>query len=277
METNYKILIPTDFSSVATTAISHAKKIASIMKGEIIVLHVVEKDSQSEATHRKLKPIVDEIVASGIPASSKVVSGDFLKQIPVVAEIMEVQLIIMGTHGRRGIQHLIGSYAMKIITSSAIPFIVVQDKKVPQAYSNIVFPIDLSAETKLKLEMTASMAKHLGSTVHVFAAKDDDPFNKKTMDANVAYAKKYFTQQNVPLVVKISEEDGDFSKQCIHYSVSVDADLIAIINLNYRSLNPLFKQDEEALITNEAQIPVLTVNPSKDFTEKNPMYSSKII
>ena len=190
METNYKILIPTDFSSVATTAIAHAKKIAAIMKGEIIVLHVVGKDSQTEATHKKLNPIVDEIIASGIPAQSKVVSGDFLKQVPAVAEIMEVQLIIMGTHGRRGIQHLIGSYAMKIITSSAIPFIVVQDRKVPQKYENIVFPIDLSAETKLKLEMTASMAKHLGSTVHIFAAKDNDPFNKKTMDANAEIVAK---------------------------------------------------------------------------------------
>ncbi len=277
METTYKILIPTDFSSVAITAISHAKKIATIMKGQIIVLHVVEKDSQIEGTHKKLKPIVDEIIASGIKAESKVVAGDFLKQVPLVAEIMEVQLIIMGTHGRRGIQHLVGSYAMKIITNSAIPFIVVQDKRVPEKYSNIVFPIDLSAETKLKLEMTASMAKHLGSTVHIFAAKDNDPFNKKAMDANVAHAKKYFIQQNVPLVVKISDEDGDFSKQCIHYSVSVDADLIAIINLNYRSLNPLFKQDEEALITNEAQIPVLTVNPTKDFTEKNPMYNNRTL
>ncbi len=277
METNYKILIPTDFSSVAATAIAHAKKIAAIMKGEIIVLHVVEKDAQAEETHKKLKPIVDEIIASGIPAQSKVVSGDFLKQVPSVAEIMEVQLIIMGTHGRRGIQHLVGSYAMKIITGSAIPFIVVQDRKVPQKYSNIVFPIDLSAETKLKLEMTASMAKHLGSTVHIFAVKNNDPFNKKAMDANLAYAKKYFTQQNVPLEVAISEEEGDFSKQCIHHAVSVEADLIAIINLNYRSLNPMFKQDEEALITNEAQIPVLTVNPSKGFTEKNPMYSSHVL
>ena len=247
------------------------------MKGEIIVLHVVEKDAQAEETHKKLKPIVDEIIASGIPAQSKVVSGDFLKQVPSVAEIMEVQLIIMGTHGRRGIQHLVGSYAMKIITGSAIPFIVVQDRKVPQKYSNIVFPIDLSAETKLKLEMTASMAKHLGSTVHIFAVKNNDPFNKKAMDANLAYAKKYFTQQNVPLEVAISEEEGDFSKQCIHHAVSVEADLIAIINLNYRSLNPMFKQDEEALITNEAQIPVLTVNPSKGFTEKNPMYSSHVL
>jgi len=125
--------------------------------------------------------------------------------------------------------------------------------------------------------MTASMAKHLGSTVHIFAAKDNDPFNKKTMDANVAYAKKYFTQQNITMEDKINNEDGEFSKQCIHYAVSVDADLIAIINLNYRSLNPLFKQDEEALITNEAQIPVLTVNPSKGFTEKNPMYNSQVL
>ena len=273
METNYKILIPTDFSSVATTAINHGKKLATIMSGQIIVLHIVEKEAQVQEALAKLKPVVDAIRESGVKAEAKVAVGDFIKQIPVVAESMDVQLIIMGTHGRRGIQHLIGSYAMKIITASEIPFIVVQDKRAPESYKNIVFPIDLSAETKLKLQMTAAMAKHLGSTVHIFANKEDDPFTVKQLEANIAYAKKYFAQEKVPFEVAISTEDGDFAKHCIHYAVSVDADLIAIINLNYRTLNPMFKQNEEELITNEAQIPVLTVNPSKDFTEKNPMYS----
>ncbi|MCX6182960.1 MAG: universal stress protein [Bacteroidetes bacterium] len=277
METTYKILIPTDFSSVATTAINHGKKMATIMNGHIIVLHVVEKESQVQAVLAKLKPIVEGIRESGITAEAKVAVGDFIKQIPIVAEAMDVQLIIMGTHGRKGIQHLVGSYAMKVITASVIPFIVVQDKRVPESYKNIVFPIDLSAETKLKLDMTAAMAKRLGSTVHIFGNKEDDPFTKKQLEANIAYAKKFFAQQKVPFEVAISGEDGDFSKHCIHYAVSVDADLIAIINLNYRTLNPMFKQNEEELITNEAQIPVLTVNPTKDFTELNPMYNYRTL
>jgi nucleotide-binding universal stress UspA family protein len=277
METNYKILIPTDFSSVATTAINHGKKMATIMNGHIIVLHVVEKEAQVQAVLAKLKPIVEGIRESGITAEAKVAVGDFIKQIPIIAEGMDVQLIIMGTHGRKGIQHLIGSYAMKVITASVIPFIVVQDKRVPESYKNIVFPIDLSAETKLKLDMTAAMAKRLGSTVHIFGNKEDDPFTKKQLEANISYAKKFFATQKVPFEVAISEEDGDFAKHCIHYAVSVDADLIAIINLNYRTLNPMFKQNEEELITNEAQIPVLTVNPTKDFTELNPMYNYRTL
>jgi len=277
METTYKILIPTDFSSVATTAINHGKKMATIMNGQIIVLHVVEKEAQVQDTLSKLKPIVEAIRETGVKAEAKVAVGDFIKQIPIVAESMDVQLIIMGTHGRRGIQHLVGSYAMKVITGSEIPFIVVQDKRVPEKYSNIVFPIDLSAETKLKLEMTAAMAKRLESTVHIYAEKENDPFTKKQIDANIAYAKRFFAQQKVACEVAISEEEGNFSKQCIHYAVTVDADLIAIINLNYRVLNPMFKQNEEELITNEAQIPVLTVNPTKDFTEKNPMYNYRTL
>ncbi|MFM7023045.1 MAG: universal stress protein [Flavobacteriales bacterium] len=277
METNYKILIPTDFTSVATTAINHGKKVANIMNGKIIIIHVVEKEAQVQKALEKLQPIVNEIRESGVKAEMKVAVGDFLKQIPEVAEAMDVQLIIMGTHGRKGIQHLVGSYAMKVITASTIPFIVVQDKRVPESYKNIVFPIDLSAETKLKLDMTAAMATRLGSTVHIFGNKEDDPFTKKQLEANIAYAKKFFAQQKVPFEVSISEEDGDFAKHCIHYAVSVDADLIAIINLNYRNINPIFKQSEEALITNEAQIPVLTVNPTKDFTEKNPMYNYRTV
>ena len=40
MKDVYKILVPTDFTSVAETALNHAIKIAGIMEGEIVLLHV---------------------------------------------------------------------------------------------------------------------------------------------------------------------------------------------------------------------------------------------
>ncbi len=274
MKDVYKILVPTDFTSVAKTALSQAIKIAGLMDGEIVLLHVVDRDSKIDEARERLDPIADKVSKeSNIPTVGKVVSGNIFDDIDKVADYEGARLIIMGTHGRKGIQHITGSYAMKVITNSTIPFIVVQDKVIPEAYKNIVFPIDFKAETKQKISVTASMASQLGAKVHIFADAEDDKFDAQKVSNNVAYTKKFFTKAGIDFVVeKADPKGGDFVKQIIRYSASINADFITILNLNYRSINAFLKNSEEELITNEAQIPVLMVNPSNDFISKSPLF-----
>ena len=142
MKDVYKILVPTDFTSVAETALGHAIKVAEIMNGEIVLLHVVDRDGRSNEARRKLDPIAEKVSKqNNIPTVGKIVTGNIFEDIDKVADYEGVRLIIMGTHGRTGIQHITGSYAMKVITNSTIPFIVVQEKIVPESYKNIVFPL----------------------------------------------------------------------------------------------------------------------------------------
>lgn len=273
MKEIYKILVPTDFTSVAETALKTAIKIAQIMHGEIVLLHVVEKEGQSNEAQEKVNQIVNRVnKESNIPTVGKIVTGSIFEDISKVAKYEGVRLIIMGTHGRKGIQHLVGSYAMKVITGSEIPFIVVQDKKIPDAYENIVFPIDFKAETKLKIAVTASMASHLGAKIHIFGEFNSDEFDNKHVEHNIIYAKKFFEQHNIPYSVKIADEEGNFAKQIVHYAASIDADMIAILNLTYRSISSFLKNKEEEIVTNEAQIPVLMVNPSQSFLESSVLF-----
>jgi len=273
MKQIYKILVPTDFTSVAKVALDHAIRIAKIMDGEIILLHVIDKEEDSSNVSRDLQPTVDEVIANhNIPTVGKVVTGNIFEDINKVAEYEGARLIIMGTHGRKGIQYLIGSYAMKIITGSTIPFLVVQERLIPEKYANIVFPIDFKSETKLKISLTASMARSFGAKIHIFGEYDEDPFLKKNIDNNIAYAKKFFDEHNIDYIVKLMDKSGDFVKQITRYAVSINADMLAVLNLNYRSISVFLKNAEEELITNEAQIPVLMVNPSKEFIDSSPLF-----
>ncbi|MBL55661.1 MAG: hypothetical protein CMP61_00595 [Flavobacteriales bacterium] len=274
MKDVYKILVPTDFTSVAETALNHAIKIAGIMEGEIVLLHVVDRDSKIDEARDQVDPIAEKVSKEyNIPTVGKVVSGNIFDDIDKVADYEGARLIIMGTHGRRGLQHVTGSHAMKVVTSSTIPFIVVQDRVLPEQYKNIVFPIDFKAETKQKISLTASMAQKFGAKVHIFADADDDKFDAQKISNNVAYTKKFFSKAGIDYVVeKADPKGGDFVKQIIRYSASINADFITVLNLNYRSINAFLKQSEEELITNEAQIPVLMVNPSNDFIRKSPLF-----
>jgi len=274
MKEVYKILVPTDFTSVAETALNHAIKIASIMEGEIVLLHVVDRDSKIDEAREKIDPIAEKVSKEqNIPTVGKVVSGNIFDDIDKVADYEGARLIIMGTHGRRGLQHVTGSHAMKVVTSSTIPFIIVQDRVLPENYKNIVFPIDFKAETKQKISITASMAEKLGAKVHIFADADEDKFDAQKISNNVAYTKKFFAKAGIDYVVeKADPKGGDFVKQIIRYSASINADFIAVLNLNYRSINAFLKHSEEELITNDPQIPVLMVNPSNEFLRKSPLF-----
>jgi nucleotide-binding universal stress UspA family protein len=273
MKDIYKILVPTDFSSVAETALNSAIKIASIMSGEIVVLHVVDKQEEISEGEKKVAEIVSKVNNEhNIPTAGKTVQGNIFDDITSVAKNEGAKLIIMGTHGRKGLQHLTGSHAMKVITGSEIPFIVVQDKQVPEEYKNIVFPIDFKAETKIKIALTASMANQLGAKIHIFGEFVEDQFQQKNVENNLAYAKKFFTEQNIEFSVELAKEEGNFVKQILRYAAGINADLLAVLNLDYRSISHFLKNKEEELITNEAQIPVLMVNPSQSFLNSSLLF-----
>ena len=97
--------------------------------------------------------------------------GKIFKQIPDYASKEEnnVNFVVMGTHGMKGGQKIFGSWALKVITGSAVPFIVVQDEPINKdRYTDIVFPIDFKSENKEKLQWAIFLAKYLNSKILLY-------------------------------------------------------------------------------------------------------------
>ncbi len=258
------ILVPTDFTKVADCAFNHAIVLAKKLGAEINLLHIVAKQSAIDATKEKLNKLAEDARAQhGITVSGIARVGNIFDDIGDVAAEIGAKLIIMGTHGVRGIQHLTGSNAIKVITNSNVPFIVVQEKSITDGYEKIVLPMDMSKDTKQKVGSTAYLAKYFGSKVFVFAPKEEDEFLGNAVKRNVAFTEKYLKEQNIPYEIVISEEKGNFTKLTIRYAASINADLIAIVNDPDAAGVPDFlgSSDEQHILTNDPQIPVLCVNP----------------
>jgi hypothetical protein len=72
------------------------------------------------------------------------------------------------------------------------------------------------------------------------------------------------SSKDIPVEVEITEtkSEGSFVKSLLKYSAAVEADLICIMNFYESSLLNVFNSSyEQHVITNDAQIPVLCVNP----------------
>ena len=260
------ILVPTDFTKVADCAIEHAVTIAKKLSAEIILLHVVAKQNEIDPVKEKLGKIAEDIASKHkVKANSIARVGNIFDDIGDVAAEMGASMIIMGTHGVKGFQHLTGSHALKVITNSSLPFVVVQEKTIKNGYEEIVLPLSLSRETKQKLAITVKLAKYFNSKVFIITPKEEDEFLNNTVKRNLTFTKNYLAEHRIPYTVKIADEKGSFVKQVIKYAASIDADLIAMVNSPDTSVLPDFfaSADEQQILTNESQIPVLCINPAQ--------------
>lgn len=264
--TTSKILVPTDFTKVADCALNHAMTVAEKTGAPVFILHVVDKQAHADEARRKLELEVERAkkLSDKVSVTPLVRIGSIYEDIGDAAAEVGAGLIIMGTHGMRGMQFITGSRALRVITSSSVPFVVVQERMIKEAgYRNIVVPLDLHKESRQKLTVVAEMAKTFGSKVHLLTPKEDDEFLHKQLLNHLKFADQYLSERGIEHVATIAEEDSsDFVKAVIRHSVEIDADLIAIMNLTEGNIfGVLGVPYEQEIIANEAQIPVMCMNP----------------
>ena len=257
-----KILVPTDFSKVAECAVDHAVKLASELNGKVVLLHVIAKDSdRNDAKLRlegKSKTIFDKYK---VEVSYVIETGNIFDDIGKVANEIKAKLIIMGTHGAKGMQKLTGSHALKVITNSEVPFVVVQERPIEKhGYKKIVFPIDISRETKHKLKYTIDMANYFHSEIILATPQATDEFYVRNLKNNLAYVEATLKSEGLKYRV-VEAFKGDFTKQIVKIAVQAHADLIAIVNEQKTTF--LSQAEEQEIIENDPEIPVLCVNKTQ--------------
>jgi nucleotide-binding universal stress UspA family protein len=255
-------IVPHDFTDVANIALEHAIATAKPLGADIHVLHVVKNNSLVKDASSTLDMVIEKYSEHGVNLIPSVRIGNIFDDIGSFGDEHQSDMIFMGTHGAHGWQHVTGSHALKVVTSSSIPFIIVQEKSVKQTgYDSIVVPMDLHKETKQKLSVVASIAKFFNSKVHVVTPDETDDFLKNQVESNILFAKRFFADRDISMTSAIVSSSG-FDKEIVKYAVSVDADLIAIMNLQKNNLLGLLGTNyEQYMITNDALIPTLIVNP----------------
>lgn len=254
-------IVPHDFSSVANTALEHAIATAKQVGAEINVLHVVAKGKDISEAEKQLTDILSKFDTS-VTLIPNVRIGNIFEDIGDFAAEKHAELIFMGTHGIQGWQHITGSNALKVINSSSVPFIIVQEKSPKDTgYDDIIVPLDLQKETKQKLAVVADIATYFKSRVHVITPDESDEFLKKQVKANVLFASKFFSERGIEVTTTVAPS-SNFDKEIVKHAVKTGGDLIAFMNLNKNNLLGVITASHEvSLLNNEAQIPTLIVNP----------------
>jgi universal stress protein A len=140
-----KILCPVDFSEASDRAQAKAIELARALNGELVILHVtIEAPLYGEGTGmidvRRVydaqrawaRDRLDERVAAaktgGVPARARVSPGVPFDEILKAAADEKADMIVMGTHGRSGLDHfLLGSVTERIVRLAPCPVLTVRE------------------------------------------------------------------------------------------------------------------------------------------------------
>ncbi len=154
------VLLPTDGSECSGKASGYALSFAKQYGARVVAIHVIDqrweeqarlalaevgqdmaqriREGRNEEGQRILRDVTDAAERSGVSVESVIVSGIPFEEIVRLAKELPADLIIMGTHGRTGVSHLLlGSVAERVVRSAPCPVLSVrqeeQDFVVPSA------------------------------------------------------------------------------------------------------------------------------------------------
>ncbi len=144
-----KILYPTDFSEPSKVALEYAAELARQFGAELEILHVMFDETQvvsfylPQVTMQSLSTDIetgsakqlDEFIKSqpalkGVNYTTKLIKGTPFIEITKHAKDTAADMIVIGTHGRTGLDHvLFGSTAEKVVRKAPCPVFTVRPEK----------------------------------------------------------------------------------------------------------------------------------------------------
>jgi nucleotide-binding universal stress UspA family protein len=255
-----KVMVPIDFTPITENAMHYASSFAKIFNNDILLMHVADKKTFDVATRNlKAKAETNEN-NSGIKTDSTVVEGNIFDHIGQTAADTDAALVVMGTHGIKGTQKFLGSYAIKVITHSKVPFIVTQSRPFEEI-KNILIPVDFSMEVKQVLIFADEIAQQFKATIHLLSRPVTDEWLVKKVKLNLQYAKEFFEESRLNVKIIDTYTDKDFQKETVHAAVASGSSLIVIlIDPDAGFADYVMGSYEQKVIANEAEIPVMCVN-----------------
>ncbi len=294
-----RILMPTDFSDCANAALTHAVALARQFEAELHLLHVTvlhegasgpsfpgfeELHSRlEEAASSRISTMIDESKMKGLTVFKAHTRG--VAAAPSILDYAAkeaIDLIVLGTHGRRGLRHfLLGSVAEEVVRSALCPVLTLRDEgKVRRLHEldRIVVPFDFSDDSRRALDFAVELAVMFGSRidlVHVIVPSVDLHAEVAVWAGSVEFDRGEFQRwaqsrleevaamvEKVPVNIQVL--DGHVASALTRFASEEKADLIVIASHGLSGLQHFLLGSVAEKVIRSASCPVLTLRRPAD-------------
>lgn len=274
-----RILVPIGFSDQSMIALGQAFNLAKIKKSKIILLSVIEEPSKIESlflddkTHELQQKVNQKLVEVGkdyaekynVEVDTMVAKGRVYEQIIDVAEMLSVDLIVMGTNGtpQEVMKRVIGSNAERVVRLAHCPVITIKGKDHKNGCENIILPLDLEKQTKEKVTLAIEYARYWKATIRVVSVllRDKQEIKNKLM-RNLNQVEKFIKDANLNCTAEllIGEKGKGLAESILDYEKNFESDLILIMTRQEDIFTNKLGTAARAIIY-RSETPVMSIKP----------------
>lgn len=281
-----KILVPIGFSEQSILALEQSVVFAKAMKAEITLLTVMEgngffkKMFNSDKTTDELKPQVKEKLReladeysqkSGVKMEIMVSQGLVYEEVARVSEIIDADLVIMGTNGKP--QNLrkrfIGSNAYRVVTLVKPPVITIKGVRNIHEINTIIFPLVLDRRSKEKVGPALHYARLFNADIKIVSIIEN---KEKTpvLKAHVKQVATFIGDHGINCTAELIEpKDKGVVRNTLNYAYENNGDLMIITEDDgEQDIAGYFLGSDVQAMVYHSEIPVMCITPSEVKWEK---------
>jgi nucleotide-binding universal stress UspA family protein len=284
------ILLTTDGSEHARRAAEHGAVLAREFDATAHVVNVVDiqaaggpfdaggvgkefvnrLESEGEKSIEEIREIL-----SDVPIQTKILRGTPSEEILVYAEKNDVDLIAMGTHGRKGVNRYTGSVARRVLRAADAPVLTVratEDSRTPDSYDDVLVPTDGSEAAAEAIDHGVAIAEKSGGRVHTVNVADTGGITAALGSSRKEKLREKLKAEGEKAVKEVAAKaekagletatavvEGSPSKTLLSYAEKHGIDLIAMSTTGRTGIGEHLLGSTAERVIRRAETPVLAV------------------
>jgi nucleotide-binding universal stress UspA family protein len=280
-----KILVPVDLEPQSLIALEQSYNLARLLPAEIVLLYVYDPPAgikslfganYDEELMKKLGERLSGLAATvqaetGLQVSTLLETGRVYSKILEIADKIQAQFIIMGTHSEPDLPGsdvgVLGANSSRVLRSTKCPVITINARHHHDGCRNILLPLDLTTESRQKVTWAIRIAKIYGSGIKVvsgiWSKNDPEVRNKLKFLAN--QVKQVIEKDGILCTAEIVEgveNEKALIPTVLNYAKEQgDIDLIMIMTQQEVSVIEFFVGSRAQEFVRLSPIPVMSIVP----------------
>lgn len=270
-----RIVVPTDFSPLAESALKIAADLAKKHEAEIYLLHFLDLPLDlidptqggdqnlpesiffMKLAHQRFTKAMSKPYLEGIKVHETVEFNAAFEGIMNVSKKHDCDLIIMGSHGSEGLKEVfVGSNTEKVVRYSDIPVLVVKHEINDFDIKRMVFATNLSTETANSFNQARKFMGKMDASFDVVFINTPGKFKTSNeIEDRVKSFKNVVGGEDFSVVV---QNDHNVEDGILNYARKVEADLVGIGTHGRKGIARLLNGSLSEHIVNHAKRPVIT-------------------
>ncbi len=263
------ILVPTNFSPQAEEAFKQSAFFSGKTSSDIHLMHVIPNlkaascDGAIEIIQNKLdKVIIESRSKLSGTIQTRIECGRPIPQILKVYKEIKPDFVFMGSAPQ---SKTTPSTALKILDSVNCPLIIITGSRVKPGCEKIVLPLDLTKETRQKVEQTIMMAKAYGSEVHIVSVTNfTDEIVCNKIKNQINQVKAIFEKLEIKCHTKLIKTKNDIETMANainDYADDINAGLIVIMTRQEKKLQKMIVGSMAIKLIRKSTVPIMCISP----------------